>query len=122
MSAKRKRRGTWLDQPRAIGGRNLWYGLDLEPIGTAEADELLGSYLKRLVARTDLGDWAVSTVFLVLDHGWARDSPPVLWETAVFKPDGEIADMRRYASREAASKGHDEITAELRAYLGWAEP
>jgi len=53
----------------------------------------------------------VSTVFLGLDHGWDPDEPPVLWETMVFGPEGEF--QRRYQSREAAIRGHNQIVAGL---------
>ena len=57
----------------------------------------------------------ISTVFLALDHNYGLSGPPVLWETMVFRENGaklpdEIADLtRRYTSRDAALKGHQEI-------------
>ena len=50
----------------------------------------------------------VSTVFLGLDHSFSDDGPPILYETMVFGGllDGE---MRRYATREHAMLGHQEM-------------
>ena len=37
----------------------------------------------RIVAKDEVGDAKVSTVFLGLDHNWG-DGPPVLFETMIF--------------------------------------
>lgn len=60
----------------------------------------------------------VSTVFLGLDHSFGAGEP-ILWETLVFKGDEHPeydqstrwrdVDGRRYASRDAALKGHEEF-------------
>lgn len=54
----------------------------------------------------------VSTVFLGMDHNFADDGPPILWETLVFGGplDGE---MRRYGSVAAAVRGHQEMCARV---------
>lgn len=39
---------------------------------------------ERVVARTEIGASRVSTVFLGLDHNFARRGAPILWETMVF--------------------------------------
>lgn len=58
----------------------------------------------------------VSTIFLGLDHRllFKDDGPPVLWETMVFGGplDGET---RRYASRDAAILGHQEMCRKVSA-------
>jgi len=38
----------------------------------------------RVVARDQIGESRVSTVFLGLDHNFMGDGPPILWETMVF--------------------------------------
>lgn len=38
----------------------------------------------RVVAKTQIGESRVSTVFLGLDHNWSDDGPPLLFETMVF--------------------------------------
>lgn len=80
---------------------------------------------RRQVARNDIDEYEVSTVFLVVDHGWQGE--PVLWETMIF-PRGwrDNASRRRvkdtaeryterYTSREAAALGHARIVAALLA-------
>ena len=56
----------------------------------------------------------VSTVFLGLDHNYTGHGPPILWESMVFGTalDGE---MRRYESKEAAIRGHEELLAMVSA-------
>lgn len=46
----------------------------------------------RHVARTEVGDFLVSTVFLGLNHRWG-DGPPLLFETMVFRNGGDGADL-----------------------------
>jgi hypothetical protein len=48
---------------------------------------------------------SVSTVFLGLDHSWAFNGPPILWETMVHDGKNWI-DQDRYASLAAAKEGH----------------
>lgn len=59
----------------------------------------------RRVARTEIGPYTVSTVFLGLDHN-LRDGPPILWETMVFGPKGDVY-SDRYTSQDAALAGHE---------------
>ena len=75
----------------------------------------------RTVAVDRIGDAKVSTVFLGLDHNYAADGDPVLWETMVF---GGPHDERqeRYTSRAEAEAGHGRIVAMLRSDLGGKEP
>lgn len=60
----------------------------------------------------DATGWRVSTVFLGLDHNFSGHPPPILWETMIFAKglpmDGE---QRRYAYRDQALKGHEEMVA-----------
>jgi hypothetical protein len=71
----------------------------------------------RRVARTKLGKYLVSTVFLGIDHGF--NSPrPILFETMVFSshtpPDKKWDhQQRRYGSIAAALSGHREMVLEL---------
>ncbi|MEE8607179.1 MAG: hypothetical protein V3S55_06230 [Nitrospiraceae bacterium] len=58
----------------------------------------------RHVAKTDVGEVHVSTVFLALDHNWG-DGPPLLFETLVFG--GALAErMNRYSTWDEAEAGH----------------
>lgn len=54
---------------------------------------------------------AVSTVFLGMDHGFARmfgddDAPPVLWETMIFGTRAYDDHQQRYSSLADALEGH----------------
>lgn len=92
-------------------GRPMWYGLDGQPIGAAEAGALLRDANARRIGHaaitTDRGRVVVSTVFLALDHSFTHVGPPVLWETMTFG--GPLDDETiRYSSAEAARAGHAE--------------
>jgi hypothetical protein len=65
------------------------------------------------VARTELGDVVVSTVWLGLDHGWGDDDRPLIFETMVFegKMDGE---QMRYSTEEEARTGHQAMVIRVR--------
>lgn len=78
----------------------------------------------RRVARDQVGDYLISTVFLALDHSWAPDPMrdpltyrPVLWETMAFDCIGHSVCMHRYASREDALRGHAEVVKWVRRNL-----
>ena len=90
---------------------------------------------KRVIARTEVGDYFVSTVFLGLDYNFARnfagltggeDRTPILFETMVFENElttvtvfGKTRErhkeldldgtMDRYHTKEEAIKGHTEM-------------
>lgn len=70
---------------------------------------------KRIVARTEIGDLLVSTVFLGIDHRFHEEGPPILWETMVFggSPRKDLGQWR-YASHAAALKGHEEAVKKWR--------
>lgn len=88
----------------------------------------------RGVALTDTRIYAVSTVFLGLDHNYSMRGPPILFETMVFeRADCERQDdplreemgkrmvdfseslgvCRRYATWKEAENGHSRIVAEV---------
>jgi hypothetical protein len=70
-----------------------------------EAGRLLTDAEKRLVAWTTLGDYTVSTVFLVFDH--AIEGDPVLFETMlIHDKKGYGEDLIRYKTWEDALIGH----------------
>jgi hypothetical protein len=90
----------------------MWYNLDHEPISIEEAGALLRDGDARSIATTDIdADVSVSTVFLVLDHGW--QGVLELYETMVF---GGPCDSQcfRYSTRDAALAGHERVVALLR--------
>lgn len=72
----------------------------------------------RQIARDELGEVLVSTVFLGIDHSHGL-GPPVLWETAILGGRFEKDEWeRRASSREEALVNH---RAALEAVLGAAE-
>jgi hypothetical protein len=74
------------------------------------------------LARDDVPDGEVSTVFLGLDHHLGRrEHVPILWETVVF---GGTADRftLRYGSRSEAIAGHAFIVDRLRSKLPLQKP
>lgn len=78
----------------------------------------------RRVALDEVEGLRVSTVHLVIDHGFG-DGAPVLWETMVFPADDdetpktpEWTDYQwRYRSLDDARAGHAEIVAAILAGL-----
>ena len=62
------------------------------------------------VARTELGNVLVSTVFLGVDRSYGE--PPILFETMVFGGEMDRA-SRRYATWEEAEEGHKEVVANV---------
>ncbi len=91
-----------------------WYDMDHNPISVEQAEELLGSKDLRVARDTFEDGTLVSTVFLVLDHGWRPDDAPVLYETIVRTPEGEVVTVERYFTREQAIAGHDQIASAAR--------
>lgn len=78
--------------------------------------------LERVVEQTNLSDIIaakvmVSTVFLGLDHQYAEDGPPLLFETMVF---GGLLDSEqwRYSTWDEAKAGHAAMVERVKA----AEP
>lgn len=94
---------------------------------TLEWARWLGQF-DRHVAKTDVDECWVSTVFLGLDHNHSRRGPPLLFETMAFGPlqpsehfggrlyRPEICSMDRYSTWDQAAAGHEKIVAEVRAY------
>lgn len=76
------------------------------------------------LARTEVGDGYVSTIFL----GWhdpkgrRKADPPLLFETMTIGVDGLDGVEERYATRAAALAGHWRAVATARAAVAEAEP
>ena len=67
----------------------------------------------RHVAKTEVGDAEVSTVFLGLDHQYG-DGPPLIFETLVFG--GPLdQEMERYSTWEEAERGHADMVLRVTA-------
>lgn len=81
--------------------------------GNLISGDMWPSHEDRRVARTKIDDdVSVSTVHLVLDHGFG-DGPPLIFETMVFGGDHD-QDCWRYSTEEQAQAGHDAVVAWLR--------
>lgn len=65
----------------------------------------------KVVAKTDIEDASVSTVFFGIDHNFSNTSDPILFETMIFggKYDGY---QDRYSTWDEAEKGH-KVACEL---------
>lgn len=94
--------------------RPLWYDLDHNPISAEQAEEVLKSPQRGIAMDRFPDDWLVSTVFLVLDHNWTPEGPPILYETMVFNSSGEAVAQQRYATAAEAIAGHDQLVAAVR--------
>lgn len=83
---------------------------------------------QRIVARTDLKDVHVSTVFLGLDYNFGFGGKPLLWETLVFENKLSTEEImghaftfhktvdtygERYHTKDEAITGHMLIVAKL---------
>jgi hypothetical protein len=67
---------------------------------------------KRRVARDQIGEVTISTVFLGLDHSWGG-GPPLIFETMIFG--GEHSDDQwRYSTWYEAVEGHRRAVALVR--------
>ena len=65
----------------------------------------------RHIARTEIDDVLISTVFLGIDHQWGR-GPPLLFETMVFG--GELSgEQVRYSTLREAKAGHEKMVKRI---------
>jgi hypothetical protein len=80
--------------PEEIPQGHLFYqliGRKVVPALDMQGPMLLEDAEGRVVERTAIGDAEISTVFLVINHGWGKK--PVLFETMIF---GGTRDMETY--------------------------
>lgn len=105
------------DAPAILG---MYIEVDGEPV-LAKSTLTWGAWMEkanRRVAATHIPelDCEVSTVFLGMDHNFARheypDATPILYETMVFGGEYD-GNQRRYATRAEALKGHEEVVDEI---------
>lgn len=62
---------------------------------------------EKIVIKTTVGKYEISTVWLGLDHGWNKNDAPMIFETMVFPIDGmDDVDCVRYTTEEEAIEGH----------------
>jgi hypothetical protein len=108
--------------PPGFHQRTPYYKLDENknpvPCSTYEFSMQQEQFEKfKRVAKTQLGPYTISTVFLSIDHNWGGKGPPVLFETMIWsdkqtdKP-GEFFNFQtRYCTWEEAIAGHESIVA-----------
>lgn len=108
----------------------VWYDRDGEPIETMDEHgqliiermkyvaDLLSNYDYKVVSKTEVGVYEVSTVWLGIDHRF-DDGPPLIFETMVFAK-GTNGDASydewcwRYPTLEEAEAAHEAIVTALR--------
>lgn len=101
-----------------------WYDRDGRPLEVWEAELLLRDPAYKKVCHTKLFEAHdpaicidVSTVWLGLDHSDSQTSPPIIFETMAFGPDGDESGQDRYPTLASAEQGHramvDALTAKL---------
>ena len=75
-------------------------------------DRLLKDRSYVVVARTEIDDGYVSTVWLGVDHRFHGDGPPIIFESMIF--DGPHSGWAwRYCTDQDAFRGHCEIVQAL---------
>lgn len=110
--------------------RPMFYDPDGNPIDMWGFERLWGDPAVRFVAQEHVGPYFVSTVWLGVNYNFTW-GPPLIFETMVFGESGEDPlsvsgtfdqlpldqDTYRYATREAAERGHRDMVALVRAEL-----
>lgn len=96
----------------------MWYRLDANknpvPCDRPTDEDWEGG--NRIVKQEDVGPYFVSTVFLMLDHGFGDEGRPVLFETMVFKDgSGHDEDMERCCTWDEAVEQHKRMVEKYRA-------
>lgn len=88
-----------------------------EPVATMDVLEWAKWFetADRKIAKDQIGDCRVSTVFLGMDHSFG-DGPPLLFETMVFGPPKHPLDeeCERYTTRAEALAGHKAMCERVR--------
>lgn len=74
------------------------------------------------VAKTTVGEYLVSTVFLGIDHNWSPSGKPILFETMVFvspkskRKRNKFSDIQyRYRTWDEAECGHRRVIRLVKA-------
>jgi hypothetical protein len=104
----------------SLFGRPMYYRLDEHrnpvPLDANDWAAHAAEFAKdRRVALTHVGGKRVSTVFLVLDHGFSDTGPPLVFETMVFAEGSSMDEYcERYATWDEAVAGHARAVMELR--------
>ena len=98
-----------------------YYDRQGNPVDPETAMALFADDGARRVGLTRLGDYEVSTVFLVLDHSFGyggTHTKPILFESMIFaaaRTRGGDYYLWRYCTEEEALEGHARIVSALKA-------
>ena len=99
--------------------RVRFFNREGEPLTVQEWGELFGIYEYKMVRRSHIGDYLVSTVWTGLPALTFREGPPLIFETMVFE--GEVSgnewDEQKWATEAEAIDGHELLCAEVREHL-----
>ena len=105
----------------------MYYSRQGEPISMEEWAAIMaegrsekGWEATKRVARTTVGEWEVSTVWLGLDHSFMEDSPPLIFETMIFGGEWDT-ECWRYSTEAEALEGHQEAVKLLQLDLAAME-
>lgn len=98
---------------------SLYYDRAGQPITFTQWVELLVPENQR-VAKSEVGEAVVSTVWLGLDHNFGGDGPPLIFETMIL---GGTLDQQqwRYSTEAEARAGHEHAVKLARAEAGEPE-
>jgi hypothetical protein len=93
------------------------------PVPTSDLngiEELFKCPQQRIVGKTKIGKYEVSTVFLAIDHNFCGRGLPLLFETMIFGPDDNLSGYQeRYATWEGAEAGHLRAIKKVRKETAW---
>lgn len=92
-----------------------YYDRQGRPLDLGSWSQLLTDEDYKIVARSVVNGYAVSTVWLGLDHQFGQGSP-LIFETMVFATEAleDAGICERYSTEDEARAGHDEIVTLLR--------
>lgn len=105
-----------------------YYDREGKKISMQRWGRLMEDHSYRIVQQEDIGPYAVSTVWLGLDHNYVREGPPIIFETMVFataeRDDPKHKGLHefddacwRWPTEAEARQGHSEIMTLIRATL-----
>jgi len=136
FEAERDARWSAMGMPD-VGSR--YWDRNTEPMSFADWAEAFEDLEYRTVARDQIGDLEVSTIWLGLDHSFLPESRPLIFETMIFDCSTEaVAEMRermkdwpsmaetnrgagryqeRYSTEEEAIRGHGQAIVAAKAGL-----
>ncbi len=99
----------------------MFYVLNEDNSISKESDSIKAWSSRRDIGKTEVGEYFVSTVFLVIDHSFNMDTDtPVLFETMVFDSEwGEVEGFTaRCCTHEEAVAQHKRIVQRVSELYG----